>query len=75
MAHALELRPRQRTAPLEYAFLLVLVAALATLAVVAITMVSTGRLSQTGSCLTSSVCAVDGASSATPGRAVAQPRQ
>lgn len=64
MALTTGLRPRQRTAPLEYAFLLMLVAALTTVAMVVLGMLGSGRMTEAGSCLTSSVCTVGGVSSA-----------
>jgi hypothetical protein len=62
MALTTDLRPSQGAGPLEYAFVLLLVAALTSLAVVVVGMAGSGRLTEAGSCLTSSVCSVGGLS-------------
>jgi hypothetical protein len=62
MALTTDLRPAQGAGPLEYAFVLLLVAALTSLAVVVVGMAGSGRLTEAGSCLTSSVCSVGGQS-------------
>lgn len=67
MALTTDLRPSQGAGPLEYAFVLVLVAALTSLAVVVVGMAGSGRLSEAGSCLPSSVCSVGDRSSLSHG--------
>lgn len=64
MASSTDLRPSQGAGPLEYAFVLLLVAALTSLAVVVVGMAGSGRLTEAGSCLTSSACTIGGQTSA-----------
>ncbi|MFN8167347.1 MAG: hypothetical protein U0S36_01040 [Candidatus Nanopelagicales bacterium] len=56
MAYTHEIRSTQGTGPLEYAFVLVLVAALAAVVVFLIGYLTSSPFQQTGSCLTRSTC-------------------
>lgn len=60
MAYTHEIRSTQGTGPLEYAFVLVLVAAFAAVAVFLIGYLTSSPFHRTGSCLTSSVCTTSG---------------
>lgn len=56
MAYTHEIRSTQGTGPLEYAFVLVLVAAFAAVAVFLIGYLTSSPFERTGACLTRSTC-------------------
>jgi hypothetical protein len=64
MAYTHEIRSTQGTGPLEYAFVLVLVAAFAAVAVFLIGYLTSSPFERTGSCLTRSTCSAGTSSAA-----------